>query len=273
MGSAILGGILDATREDFESGQTPKISRFIVSTRSAGSADRLRSTFDADKARVAVGHGQNLRAVQEADIVLLACKPFLAEEILNEEGICGALSGKLVISIMAGKTPSDIRNMLNEEVQSPPLIVRAMPNVASRIRQSLTIVEENDDLPQPLAETLTWMFSQIGTVKYLPANQFDIGGHLAGASMAIMTVPLDGILDGCVVEGIRRAEALEMAAQVFTGMAGLLRQGDHPAVMRESISSPRGFTIQSLLTLERQGVRGAFADSMINGAKHLRGEK
>ncbi|KAK1142363.1 hypothetical protein N8T08_007915 [Aspergillus melleus] len=275
MGSAILGGILDATREESKAGATPKISRFIVSTKSAASAERLRSTFDADKDRVTIGHGQNLRAIQEADIILLACKPFLAAEILSETGVPQALEGKLMISIMAGKNPTEIHNFIYPSGCSgkAPIIVRAMPNVASRIRQSLTIIEENPDLPENLSETVTWMFSQIGTVKYLPSNQFDAGGHLAGASMAILTVPLDGILDGCVVEGIRRAEALEMAAQVLTGMAGLLREGDHPALMRESISSPRGCTIQSLLTLERQGVRGAFADSLINGVKHLRGEK
>ncbi|KAH8433871.1 pyrroline-5-carboxylate reductase [Aspergillus melleus] len=275
MGSAILGGILDATREESKTGATPKIPRFIVSTKSAASAERLRSAFEADKDRVTIGHGQNLRAIQEADIILLACKPFLAAEILSEDGVPNALEGKLVISIMAGKNPTEIHNFIYPSGCSgkAPIIVRAMPNVASRIRQSLTIIEENTDLSEHLSETVTWMFSQIGTVKYLPSNQFDAGGHLAGASMAILTVPLDGILDGCVVEGIRRAEALEMAAQVLTGMAGLLREGDHPALMRESISSPRGCTIQSLLTLERQGVRGAFADSLINGVKHLRGEK
>ncbi|PLB44967.1 pyrroline-5-carboxylate reductase [Aspergillus steynii IBT 23096] len=274
MGSAILGGILDATREDFQSGTTPKISRFIVSTKSAGSADRLRKTFQADEARVTVGHGQNLRACQEADIIMLACKPFLAKEILQEQGIAQALQGKFVISIMAGMKPNDIKEIFRYGSWVPTMTVaRAMPNVASRIRQSLTIIEENSELSEDMSETLTWMFSQIGTVKWLPSNQFDIGGHLAGASMAIFSTPLDGILDGCVVEGMRRAEALEMAAQVLTGMAGLLKEGDHPALMRESISSPRGCTIQSLLTLERQGVRGAFADSMINGVKHLRGEK
>lgn len=274
MGSAILGGLLDATREDFQSGITPRISRFIVSTKSAGSAARLQSIFQADKDRVSVEHGQNVHAVREADIILLACKPFLAEEILREKGMRDAMGRKLVISILAGKTPQQIEDyMYPDHIASLPLVIRAMPNVASRIRQSLTIIEENPDLPEHLAETVTWMFEQIGTVKYLPSNQFDIGGHLAGASMAILTVPLDGILDGCVAEGLRRAEALEMAAQVLTGMAGLLREGDHPAVMRENISSPRGCTIQSLMTLEREGVRGTFGDSMINGVKHLRGEK
>ncbi|KAI9043170.1 pyrroline-5-carboxylate reductase [Aspergillus affinis] len=283
MGSAILGGILDATREEHKAGGKPTISRFIVSTKSAASAERLQSTFEADKDRLVVGYGQNLRACKGAGIIMLACKPFLAAEILSEKGISQALEGKLVISIMAGKNPTEIHkfiypfgrpsNSFFDGDFKAPIIVRAMPNVAARIRQSLTIIEENPDLPEHLSETVTWMFSQIGTVKYLPSDLFDAGGHLAGASMAIFTVPLDGILDGCVAEGIRRAEALEMAAQVLTGMAGLLREGDHPALMRESISSPRGVTIQSLLTLERQGVRGAFADSMINGVKPLKGEK
>ncbi|KAA8650310.1 hypothetical protein EYZ11_001359 [Aspergillus tanneri] len=281
MGSAILKGLLDATRPEQESGITPKISHFLVSTKTAASAENLRNTFGEDEPRVMFGHGQNVQAIREADVVLLACKPFLAEAILSEEGIREALEGKFVISIMAGKSPEEIENFIYSDHHPPPgietgirpVIVQAMPNVAARIRQSLTIIECNRDLPDNLHETLDWIFSQIGTVKYLPSELFNVGGLLAGSSMALLTVPLDGILDGCVVEGLRRGEALQMAAQVLSGMAGLLKEGEHPAMLRESISSPKGCTIQTLLTVEREGTRGTFADAIVNGTKHLTGRK
>ncbi|RHZ55568.1 pyrroline-5-carboxylate reductase [Aspergillus thermomutatus] len=276
MGSAILSGLLDATRPtDSNATTSAKISRFIVSTKSAASAQRLRDEFKADESRLHIAHSQNLRAMQEADIVLLACKPYLAEEVLSEAGVRDALAGKLVISIMAGKTPEDIEKYIYhdssaDEVDSKAIIVRAMPNVAARLRQSMTIIEVNNDLSDHLADTLTWIFEQIGRVKFLATDLFDIGSILVGSSIAVLTVPLDGILDGCVAEGMRRADALEMAAQNLIGMAGLLREGVHPAILRESISSPRGCTIQGLLTVEKEGVRGACAQAMINGARHLK---
>ncbi|KAF4277806.1 hypothetical protein KXX33_006922 [Aspergillus fumigatus] len=227
MGSAILSGLLDATRRTTDSNGSPsaKISRFIVSTKSAASAHRLGEEFQADKDRVDIRHSDNLLAMQEADIVLLACKPYLAEEVLGELGVREALAGKLVISIMAGKSPEDIekyiyRDTPADDAESKAIIVRAMPNVAARLRQSMTIIEINNNLSHDIADTLTWIFEQIGKVKFLAADLFDIGTMLVGSSIAVLTVPFDGILDGCVAEGLRRADALEMAAQNLIGMAG-----------------------------------------------------
>jgi pyrroline-5-carboxylate reductase len=275
MGSAILSGLLDSTRSE---SQSAKITRFIVSTKSASSAEKLRSTYAADSTRVDIAPGQNLRAMQEANIVMLACKPFLAEEILSEEGVAEALVGKFVISVMAGKTPEEIMSFIYKNKALPtdtekPVIVRAMPNVAASIGKSVTIIEGNPALSAERAAILSWAFEQIGTVKYVASNLVDAGSIISGASMALVSVALDGILDGAVIEGYRRGEALEISAQVLEGMAGLLREGVHPAVLRENISSPRGCTIQGLFTLEKKGVRGTFAEAVVNGTKHLRGEK
>ncbi|KAE8147337.1 pyrroline-5-carboxylate reductase dimerization-domain-containing protein [Aspergillus avenaceus] len=273
MGSAILSGLLDATRQ---SPTTAKITDFIVNTKTAESATALRTTYQADASRVTVTNGQNVRAMQEADIIMLGCKPFLAEGILSEPGVAGALAGKFVISVMGGKTPAQILEFILQGAETreleKPVITRAIPNVAARLRKSMTIVERNSELSEDRAEILAWVFEQIGKVKFLEPEQVDVGSMLM-ATAALMCVPVDGILDGCVIEGLRRPEALEMTAQCLEGMAGLLREGVHPAVLRESVSSPRGCTIQGLHTLEKQGVRGTFADAIVNGTKHFRGEK
>ncbi|GLA07599.1 hypothetical protein AnigIFM60653_008834 [Aspergillus niger] len=272
MGSAILNGLLDATRT-----QAGKVNHFIISTKTAASAERLRSQYAEDASRVTIAHDSNRRAMREADIILLACKPFLAKGILSAPGVGEALSGKLVISIMAGMTPTDILNCLSDGDRESVKIVRAMPNVAARLRQSMTIVElpETKPLEEDLVEIVTWVFEVIGKVKFLSADLFDVGTMLVGAGIGVMTVPLEGLLDGCVVEGLRRAEALEMAAQMLSGMAALLKEGEgsHPAVLRENISSPRGCTIQGVMTAERAGARATFADAVINGTRHLKGDR
>uniref|UniRef100_A0A8H7K1K2 Pyrroline-5-carboxylate reductase catalytic N-terminal domain-containing protein n=1 Tax=Bionectria ochroleuca TaxID=29856 RepID=A0A8H7K1K2_BIOOC len=219
MGSAILSGLLDATRSQSD----PPVSSFIAVTNTVESADRLRCRFEQDKSRLLVRHGASVWAMEQADIVILGCKPYMAELILGEEGAGDALSG------------SSCRG---------PYVVRAMPNVAAKVRKSMTIIEHNPTLPDELNNALSWIFSQIGEVKVLATDQFDIGSMLVGSSMAILSVGLDGILDGCVMEGIRRSEALEMAAQSLLGMAELLRQGEQLAAYRESVSSPRGLLLQ-----------------------------
>ncbi|GAB1197183.1 hypothetical protein APSETT444_006474 [Aspergillus pseudonomiae] len=276
MGSAILSGLLDATRSE---PATAKITHFTVSTKSAISAAKLRAEYAADSSRVTVAHGANVRAMQDADIVMLACKPFLAQSILAEPGVAAALAGKFVISVMAGKTPAEIMEFVYgddggsaSQTEDRPVIVTAMPNVAARLRQSMTIVEENEALSPERAEVLKWIFEQIGTVKFVAPDLVNAGSMVSGAAMALMTVAVDGIMDGAVMEGFRRPDAMEVSAQVLEGLAGLLREGVHPAVLRESISSPKGCTIQGLYALEKNGVRGAYAEALVRGIKHLRGE-
>lgn len=281
MGSAILGGILDATRAN--PGDS-KISQFIVATKTAQSAERLRSTFKADEARIRIRHAQTVQAMNDADIILLACKPYMAEEILAQDGVRDALAGKFVISVLAGKTTQELLGFIENGLQHQllpsseetkrPFIVRTQPNVAARVRRSMTIIESPEpELPGRLSDVLVWIFETIGQVKFLPADLFNAGTMLVGSSMGILTVPLEGMLDGGVAEGMRRGDGLELVAQALEGLAGLLKSGAHPAVLRENISSPRGCTVQGVLRLEREGARGTFAQAVIDGVRHLNGSQ
>ncbi|KAB8271507.1 pyrroline-5-carboxylate reductase dimerization-domain-containing protein [Aspergillus minisclerotigenes] len=272
MGSAILDGLLEATRSE---PQKSKIEYFIATTKSAASAEKLSEKYRSDPSRVLVASGSNVKVMEQSDIVLLACKPFLAQSILSEPGVAKALAGKFVISVMAGKTPAEIMEYIygdSTQAMNRPVIVTAMPNVAARLRQSMTIIEENPALSKDRAETLKWIFEQIGTVKFVAPDLVNAGSMVSGAAMALLTIAVDGIMDGAVMEGFRRPDAMEVSAQVLEGLAGLLREGVHPAVLRESISSPRGCTIQGLYALEKNGVRGAYAEALVRGVKHLRGE-
>lgn len=215
--------------------------------------------------------------MQQADIILLACKPYMAEEILGQDGVRGALAGKFVISVLAGKTTDDLEGYIyNSKIsglgdkERKPYIVRTQPNVAASLHKSMTIIENPEPpLPETWESVLCWIFECIGKTKFLPADLFNVGTMLVGASMGILSIPVEGMLDGGVKEGLRRAEGLELMAEAMSGLAGLLKSGVHPAVLREQISSPRGCTIQALLRLEREGTRGTFSQAVIDGVEHL----
>ena len=268
MGTAILEGLLDAT----ENVSSSRISLFLVSTNSAASASRIQEKFPNDGPRLRVAQGHNKEFMEQADIILLGFKPHMAQRILGETGVKEALAGKFVISVLGGKTPQVLEEYVSQgcQVTTKPYVVRAMPNMAARIRKSMTIIEKNPELPSNLHDTLVWIFETVGEVKVLESDVFDTGSMLVGSSMAILSVGLDGILDGSVMEGIRRSDALQMAAQSMLGMAELFRQGEDPAVFRESVSSPRGSTIHGIVTVETAGVRGTFAQAMLSGVKKLK---
>jgi pyrroline-5-carboxylate reductase len=205
----------------------------------------------------------------------------MADDVLSTEGVKEALAGKLVISLLAGQTPQNLARIIRESstdlngVKSSgatePVIVKAIPNMGAQFRQSITIIETPEEpIPEHMTEVVEWMFKQVGEIKYLPQSQMDLGSVLVGAALAAMTVPIEGILDGCVAEGLRRNDAMEMLLGGLRGLSAALESGIHPAVLRESISSPRGCTIQALLTLEKAGSRADYAEAIINGTQHLK---
>jgi len=74
-----------------------------------------------------------------------------------------------------------------------------------------------------------------------------------------MALILEALADGGVAMGLPRAEAQMMSAQVMAGTAGLVAAGEHPAILRDKVSTPGGCTIGGLLTLEEGRVRGSVA--------------
>ena len=188
--------------------------------------------------------------------------------MLQEEGMREALAGKLLISILAGVPVPQIEETIYGEAskQTTPAddgrcrIVRVMPNTASLICQSMTVIAtSNPPLPRPLDALVTWMFSRIGRVVHLPATQMDASTALCGSGPAFCALVLEALADGAVAMGLPRAEAQLMAAQTMKGTAGLVLNGEHPALVREKVSTPGGCTIGGLLVLEEGTVRGTVA--------------
>ena len=209
----------------------------------------------------------NLQGVEKADIILLGCKPQMVRTILEEEGIREALKGKLLISILAGVPVSQIEDILYGSVSSNDpdwegrcRIVRVMPNTASLIRESMTVIATSTPpLPPGLNSLVTWIFTRIGRVVHLPPSHMDASTALCGSGPAFFALVLEAIADGAVAMGLPRAEAQLMAAQTMRGTADLVLNGEHPALIREKVSTPGGCTIGGLLVLEEGRVRGTVA--------------
>ncbi|KAL2155985.1 hypothetical protein VTH82DRAFT_729 [Thermothelomyces myriococcoides] len=276
MGIAILSGILSSLDEiqdaNISSGTSTPLyetststrlpSRFIACVRRPESARKLKNTFTRHLNVVEIAQNNNVAAVQRADIILLACKPYMVNEVLSEPGMAAALEGKLLISILAGVTEAQIEKTL-AEVNSAPVgcrVVRAMPNTASLIRESMTVIGISDPPLDP--DTLglvTWIFKRIGDVVYLPPSTMDVCTALCGSGPAFFALMLEAAIDGAVAMGLPRAEAQKMAAQTMKGAASLVLNGDHPALLRDKVSTPGGCTIGGLLVLEEGRVRGTVA--------------
>jgi pyrroline-5-carboxylate reductase len=283
MGIAILSGILSSlsdmqapkrlqqsssgTSTPMEEVPTRLPSRFIACVRRPETAKKVKAALWEHSSQVKVVLGENVLSVQRAEVILLACKPFMVQEILTEPGMTKALHGKLLISICAGVSVPQVEKILHGAVpeQDPEMdgrcrIVRVMPNTASLIRESMTVIANpSPPLPSSTMSLVTWIFKRIGDVVYLPPSTMDACTALCASGPAFYALMMEATIDGAVAMGLPRAEAQRMAAQTMRGAAGLVLNGEHPAILRDKVSTPGGCTIGGLLVLEEGRVRGTVA--------------
>ncbi|RDI94534.1 pyrroline-5-carboxylate reductase [Meiothermus sp. QL-1] len=189
-----------------------------------------------------------LICVQPRDITLLA--PQIAHPNLG------------YISILAGISTAVLSRRLGTR-----RVVRSMPNLAAIIGRSSTAItgpreaEEAGDLA--FAREL---FATVGDVYELPERLFDAFTGMAASAPAYLAVVAEALADGGVKQGLPRAQALRLAADVLIATGELLRL-KHPAVLKDEVSSPGGTTIHGLAALEARGVRAAFIEA-VEAATH-----
>ncbi|TFK54953.1 putative delta 1-pyrroline-5-carboxylate reductase [Heliocybe sulcata] len=283
MGIAILSGVVDSLEARNSSTRPPHPkwelhtpgtltpvdssedaslpSRFIACVTRSESARKLKGVFSAlgpIGEKVEVVTGQNLESVRQADVVILSCKPQQAHSILSVQDMQDALAGKLLISILAGVTISQ----MSAWVMPSTTVIRAMPNTPCKIREGMTVVSslpESAEIELQRSIILN-IFSSIGRCRFLDEKHFDACTALSGSGPAFACIFLEAMADGGVMMGLPRAEALELAAQTLQGAARMtLQAGAHPAQIKDTVTTPGGCTIAGLLALEDGRVRSTIA--------------
>ncbi|KAI1866018.1 hypothetical protein JX265_007046 [Neoarthrinium moseri] len=281
-------------------------TKFIACVRRPESAKKVKKALWQHTSFVKVVQNENVAAVSRSDVVLLSCKPSHIQSILAQPGMAEAMEGKLLISIAAGVTVEHIRATLHEAAVAAAKgdvngaggdcdcrIVRALPNTASLIREGMTVIADSEPaLPPQTNALVTWIFRRIGDVvvslalgslliaawksyrtplayrmtQYLPTHQMDASTALIGSGPAFFSLVLEAAIDGAVAMGLPRAHATRMAAQSMHGTASLVLDGEHPALLRDKVSTPGGCTIGGLLVLEEGGVRGTVSRAVREAA-------
>ena len=277
MGTAILSGIFaslsPSDTPDHYKATTPKDpaepaklpARFSACVTRTESGERIRKELAKYETKITIHENNNLQAVQDADIIILGCKPHLADRILGNDDMRAALKGKLLVSILAGVTEIQLSNVVYPGGSAPSFggckIVRAMPNVAATVRESMTVIGTSDPpLSEETNKMVTWIFTRIGRVVHLPASNMDACTALCGSGPGFVAIMLESMVAGAVAMGVPREEAYIMAAQTMRGTTGLVLQGgEHPAMVRDKVMTPGGCTVGGMLVLEEGGLRGTIA--------------
>jgi pyrroline-5-carboxylate reductase len=198
----------------------------------------------------------NNLAVNEAELVLLAVKPFQVKDIVQE--IAPSLhAGQMLISVVTGVGIDD----LTAHLPATLAVFRAMPNTAIAIRQSMTCISYAKASKAQIDRVMQ-LFSQLGRVALIDEKLMDAATVLGACGTAYAMRYIRANIQGGIEIGFDAKTASLIAAQTVMGAAELLLQkGTHPEYEIDKVTTPKGCTIAGLNEMEHQG----FSSSLIKG--------
>jgi pyrroline-5-carboxylate reductase len=181
----------------------------------------------------------NASVVSNADIVVLAVLPQQLNGLLEQIQPSVQTDKHVFISVASGVSCLDIRTKLGEEVQ----VIRAMPNTAIAIGQSMTCVATDTAAKENVEEVIR-MFETVGSVVKINEDLMTSATALCACGIAFFLRAIRAASQGGVEIGFHADEALKMAVQTAKGAADLLLQmQSHPEQEIDKVTSPKGCTI------------------------------
>jgi pyrroline-5-carboxylate reductase len=251
---AFLGGgnMAEALIKGILSSGVAKPEQLIVNDVSSDRLEHLRKTY-------AVGIEKSAKeAASSADILLLCVKPQVIDVVLSKIAPIADKS-KLVVSIAAGVTLDRIEKMLN----AGPRVVRVMPNTPALVLAGAAGVAGGSKATESDMALVRKIFGAVGRAVVVEEKLMDAVTGLSGSGPAYVFMIIDALSDAGVKAGLPRPLALELAAQTVYGSARMvLETGEHPAKLRDMVTSPGGTTIEGLHALEKGRLRATLMNAV-----------
>lgn len=200
----------------------------------------------------------NKQTAKNADIIILAVKPQSMEQIIKE--IAGAVTkSKVVISIAAGITTAFIEGLLTKGAR----VVRVMPNTPALTGAAATVVAKGTNTTAADVELARSIFNAVGITVEVDEKLMDAVTGLSGSGPAYCFVMIEALSDAGVQMGLPRELALKLAAQTMFGAAKLCLEGNnHPAQLKDMVTSPAGTTAAGLKALEDGKIRATLISAV-----------
>ncbi len=258
MGGAISGGLV--AKKVFSADE---VAAFDVNSKAAEEFSRRTGCAAFSKLEDAAA------ALNEAQTVLLAVKPQVLEPALRNinsaDGIL-PLSRKLVVSIVAGVPIVRLSALISSD-----RIVRVMPNTPALVGAGAAAFAPGAGATAEDIALVGKILSAVGMARQMKESDLDAVTALSGSGPAYVFAFIQALADGGVAEGLSREAALALAVQTVLGSAEMVaRSGEHPAVLKDAVTSPGGTTVRALEVLEDRGFAGTVIQAVRAAAQRSR---
>ena len=207
----------------------------------------------------------NVKAVNEAEIIILAVTPLQISDLLDE--IAPHIkNSQLLISVVSGVPISEIQKKISDAS-----IVRAMPNTAAALCESMVCLSADKENKAGLNKAVE-MFKCIGNTLIIDEEQMASATSLGACGVAFFLRAIRAASQGGIEIGFHSDEAFTIAAQTARGAATLLLDNDsHPEAEIDQVTTPRGATIAGLNEMEHQGLSSAMIKGITTSKEKVSG--
>jgi pyrroline-5-carboxylate reductase len=208
----------------------------------------------------------NREAVKKADIVLLAVKPQVVAEVIEQ--IRPAItSTQLVISVAASVHTAQIEQALGKNIP----VVRAMPNTPCALGRGMTGLCKGKFATAEHLELASTLFGVVGRTVVVDEKHMDAVTALSASGPAYIYIILESLAEAGVKVGLPRDVATLLAAQTTLGAATVvLETGDHPALLKDAVTTPAGCTIDAIMELEEGKLRVTLIKAVVKAAQRAK---
>ena len=234
MGGAIARGLAQ--------GHYVKASEIIVTNPSTAKLDKLKAEFPD------IHTSTNNKDAADADVVVVAVKPWKVEEVLKPLRL---RQPQILISVAAGLTFENLAHFVDPEMT----IFRVIPNTAIAKGASMTLIACRNATDEQTQKVLN-VFNEMGLAMLIEEKQFAAATSLASCGIAYVMKYVQAAMQA---GGETGAHGWKMVAQTLDGAARLLLsdENSHPAIEIEKVTTPGGVTIKGVNSLEHDGFTSA----------------
>lgn len=209
----------------------------------------------------------NTEAVKGADIVLIAVKPWLVEQVAGE--ISQFLKkGGLVVSIAAGVSLETLQDYFGDGV----ICFRVIPNIAAALGASMTFVS-CEEFNESHAPAVLDLFHAVGETALIPEKLIDAAMVSGSCGTAYALRFLRAAMEAGIQMGMAAGLSRTVVAQTMKGAAELLLRSElHPEAAIDQVTTPGGTTIVGLNAMEKEGFTGAVIEGHLAAFQHVKGK-
>ncbi len=208
-------------------------------------------------------HTDNGKLAASSDILLLCVKPSQAESVLTE--IAPRLKKKtLIISVAASITTKQMEEWIGHACP----VIRSMPNTPALIREGMTVFSAGEDASPTHLKLAEKIFANVGRTAVVEESLMDGVTGLSGCGPAYVYLIIEALSEAGVKVGLPRVKATLLAAQTLMGASKMvLERGEHPAALKDEVTTPAGCTIDGLMALEEGKLRVTLIKAVLAAAE------